>query len=162
MTSAGRSADLRAAAVDAVAAYLAATDLDHERTDPTTFFTMLAGERKRTVPVYLEVGERHLTVQSFFMRAPDENEGQLYAYLLSRHLRSYVLRFAIAETGDLLLVGVVPHLAVTSDELDRLLGQLLSAADDAFDTALRLGFAGYIEREQQWRERSGLGRNPIT
>jgi hypothetical protein len=51
---------------------------------------------------------------------------------------------------------------VTEDELDRLLGQLLSAADDAFDRALRLGFASYIEREQEWRERSGLARNPIS
>jgi hypothetical protein len=151
-----------AAALDVTERFLADSGLDVERIDDRTWFTMLAGERKRTVPVYLEVGERHLTVQSLFMRAPDENEGELYAYLLRRHLRSYVLRFAIAEGGDLLLVGVVPHLAVTAEELDRLLGQILSAADDAFDTALRLGFASYIEREQEWRERSGMGRNPIT
>jgi hypothetical protein len=152
----------RAAAVAAVEAYLEATELPLDRIDEATWFTMLAGERKRTVPVYLEVGERHLTVQSFFLRAPDENEGALYAYLLSRHLRSYVLRFALAETGDILLVGVVPHLAVTEEELDRLLGQLLSAADDAFERALRLGFASYIELEQGWRARSGLPRNPIS
>jgi hypothetical protein len=154
--------DARAAAIAAVEQFLEATELEVDQIDDATWFTMLAGERKRTVPVYLEVGERHLTLQSFFMRAPDENEGPLYRYLLGRHLRSYVLRFAVAESGDLLLVGVVPHLAVTSEELDRLLGQLLSAADDAFDTALRLGFAGYIEREQEWRERTGQGRNPIT
>jgi hypothetical protein len=156
------SGDARSAALDAVATYLDATDLDVDRIDDATWFTMLAGERKRTIPVYLEVGERHLSVQSFFMRAPDENEAALYAYLLTRHLRSYVLRFAIGETGDIVIVGVIPHLAVTAEELDRLLGQLLSAADDAFDKALRLGFASYIEREQEWRERSGLGRNPIT
>ena len=152
----------RTAARVAVEACLAASGLAVDRIDEGTWFTMLAGERKRTVPVYLEVGERHLSVQSFFLRGPDENEGGLYAYLLGRHLRSYVLRFALAETGDLLIVGVVPHLAVTEEEVDRLLGQLLSVADDAFDQALRLGFAGYIEREQQWRERSGLPRNPIT
>lgn len=153
---------VRAAAAAALESFLSATGLDVERIDETTWFTMLAGERKRTIPVYLELGERHLSVQSFFLRAPDENEGGLYAYLLGRHLRSYVLRFALAESGDLLIVGVLPHLAVTAEELDRLLGQLLSAADDAFDTALRLGFAGYIEREQAWRARSGMPRNPIS
>lgn len=154
--------DPQAAALAAVEAYFAGTELPADRLDATTWSTMLAGERKRTVPVYLEVGERHLSVQSFFLRAPDENEAGLYAYLLGRHLRSYLLRFALAETGDLLIVGVVPHLAVTVEEVDRLLGQLLSAADDAFDRALRLGFATYIEREQRWREDRGLARNPIT
>jgi hypothetical protein len=158
----GEASSARATAAAVVASYLDATDLDVERLDETTWYTMLAGERKRTVPVYIEVGERHLTVQSFFMRGPDENEGALFGYLLGRHLRSYVLRFALAESGDILLVGVVPHAAVTEDELDRLLGQLLSAADDAFDRALRLGFASYIEREQEWRERAGLARNPIS
>jgi hypothetical protein len=153
---------LRDAAREAVAAYLDASGLDVERLDEGTWFTMLAGERKRTVPVYIEVGDRHLAVQSFFLRAPDENEGALYGYLLRRHMRSYTLRFAIAESGDLLLVGVVPLAAVDADEVDRLLGQLLAAADDAFDTALRLGFASYIEREQAWRERAGLQRNPIS
>lgn len=154
--------DPRSAAAAAVGAYLDGTDLEVERVDEHTWFTMLAGERKRTIPVYLEVGERHLSVQSFFLRAPDEGEGALYAHLLGRHLRSYVLRFALAESGDLLVVGVIPHLAVTADEVDRLLGQLLVLVDEAFDRALRLGFAAYIAREQAWREERGATRNPIT
>jgi hypothetical protein len=149
-------------AADAVEEFLATSGLDVERIDDRTWHTMLSGERKRTVPVYLEVSERHLALQSFFMRAPDENEGELYRYLLTRHLRSYVHRFAVAESGDLLIVGVVPLAGVTVAELDRLLGQLLSLADEAFDTALRLGFASYIEREQDWRMRAGMGRNPIS
>lgn len=150
-------------AVEAVTAYLDAEEgLEPERVDERTWFVPLSGEHKRTIPVYLEVSERHLSVQSFFMRAPDENEAGLYAYLLSRHLRSYVLRFALATSGDLLLVGVVPLRAVDADELDRLLGQVLATADEAFDSALRLGFASYIEREQAWRERVGAPRNPIT
>lgn len=148
--------------LEVIAAFLDGAGLEHERVDERTWHTMLAGERKRTVPVYLEVGERHLAIQSFFMRAPDENEGELYRYLLGRHLRSYVYRFAVAETGDLLIVGVVPLAAVTSEELDRLLGQLLTLADDAFNSALRRGFSSYIEREQAWRARTGQRRNPIT
>lgn len=145
-----------------IGSFLAEAGLENEQVDERTWHTMLAGERKKTVPVYLEVGERHLAIQSFFMRAPDENEAELYRYLLGRHLRSYVYRFAVAETGDLLIVGVVPLPAVVPEELDRLLGQLLTVADDAFDSALRRGFASYIEREQEWRERTGQRRNPIS
>jgi hypothetical protein len=126
------------------------------------WFVMLSGEHKRTIPVLLQLGGHSLEVQSFFMRAPDENEAELYAYLLRRHLRTYVLRFALHPDGDVLLVGVLPLEAVTTEGIDRLLGQLLVAADDAFDQALRLGFGSYIEREQAWRARVGLGRNPIS
>lgn len=150
-------------AADAVADWLAdQQELEAEQVGEHTWFTTLAGERKRTIGVYIEVGDRHTTFQSFFMRAPDENEAALYRYLLGRHLRTYVLRFASSADGDLLIVGVVPHRAVDADELDRVLGQLLVAADEAFDTALRLGFSSYIEREQTWRIRTGQGRNPIT
>jgi len=57
---------------------------------------------------------------------------------------------------------VLPLHAVTTAEIDRLLGQVLQAADDAFNVALRMGFASYIEREQAWREKVGVGRNPIS
>jgi hypothetical protein len=162
VTDAGGGPDAVRRAEAAVEEFLAGAELDAEQVDEHTWYTMLSGERKKTVPVYLEVSERHLGVQSFFMRAPDENEAALYRYLLGRHLRSYIHRFAVAEDGDLLIVGVVPLAAVTVAELDRVLGQLLSLADEAFDTALRLGFASYIEREQDWRGRAGLARNPIT
>lgn len=126
------------------------------------WFAMLAGEHKRTIPVLLQLGDHTLDVSSFFMRAPDENESQLYAYLLRRNLRSWVLRFALHPDGDVLLVGLLPVTAVSADVLDQLFGQLLVAADEAFDHALRLGFSSYIEREQAWRKKVGMGRNPIT
>jgi hypothetical protein len=122
----------------------------------------LAGDHKRTVGVTLSIGDHTLTAQSFFMRAPDEDRERVYDLLLRRHLRSYTLRFALHPDGDLLLVGVLPLAAVTDDELDRMLGQLLTVADETFDEALRLGFATYIDREQAWRAQTGLPRNPIT
>lgn len=137
-------------------------ELDVERLDDHTWATMLAGESKRTIPVTVAMTSQHLTVQSFFMRAPDEQADQLYRYLLSRHTRSYVLRFAVTDEGDILLLGLLPVQAVTASELDTLFGQLLTVADDAFATALRLGFTSYIEREQAWRAKTGLPRNPIT
>lgn len=137
-------------------------DLPSERSSDTGWDVMLSGERKRTIPVRLDAGAHTLTIQSFFMRAPDENAEELYAWLLRRNLRTYSLRFALHPDGDVLLVGVLPVAAVSVEEIDRVMGQLLVIADETFDQALRTGFASYIEREQAWRERAGLRRNPIS
>jgi len=126
------------------------------------WFTVLRGDHKRTIPVYLELGANAVSVESFFMAAPDENQAEVYAYLLRRNTRTYTLRFALADTGDLMLVGVVPRAAIDAEELDRLFGQLLVAADETYNSALRKGFAAYIEREQAWRAKVGAPRNPIT
>lgn len=155
--------EARAAARAAVEAWFASQpDLDVERVGDDGWLTVLAGERKRTIPLHLELGAHTLVVQSFFMRAPDENEAELYAALLRRNTRTYTLRFALYDSGDVMLVGVVPLANVTEDELDRTAGQLLTAADEMFDLALRTGFAGYIEREQAWRAKVGAPRNPVS
>lgn len=141
--------------------FAAHPDLPCERVDDGRL-TVLAGDRKRTLPVFVQVGERTLTLQAFFMAAPEERQAELYGFFLRRHLRSYVARFALDGNGDVLVVAVLPVEAVTEQEVDRVLGQLLQLADDTYLEALRMGFASYIEREQDWRAQAGLGRNPIT
>lgn len=137
-------------------------ELDVERNGAEGWVTTLTGERKRTIGMHLSVGDQTMIIQSHFMRAPDENAEELYAQLLRRNQRTYVLRFCVYDSGDVMLVGVVPLAAITSEEVDRIAGALLTTADESYNTALRLGFASYIEREQAWREDRGLGRNPIS
>ena len=137
-------------------------DLDCERVGDSGWLTVLRGERKRGIPVYLELGAHTLVVESFFMSAPDERHDEVYRYLLGRNLRTYTLRFAVYDSGDIMIVGVLPRHAVTTDEIDRTLGQLLTVADESYWAAIRLGFTQYIEREQAWRSKMGMGRNPIT
>jgi hypothetical protein len=149
-----------AAAVDAW--FDAHPGLPVERPAPRRWATVLRGEHKRGIGVHLSLGEDRLVVQSHFVRAPDENEAAFFRYLLRRNLRTYVLRFAVDDTGDVLLVGLLPPDAVTVAVLDTLMGQLLAAADETFDTALRLGFASYIDAEQTWRAKAGLAPNPVT
>jgi hypothetical protein len=150
-----------AAARAVVDRWAAAQTVPSEREDGR-WMVMLAGEHKRTVAVTISVGDHTLIAQSFFMRAPDEDLAGVYGLLLRRNLRSYTLRFALHPDGDVLLVGVLPLAGVTAGELDRMMGQLLSVADETFDEALRLGFASYIAREQTWRASTGQPRNPIT
>jgi hypothetical protein len=44
---------------------------------------------------------------------------------------------------------------VTPEEIDRILGSVLTYADEGFDTALELGFRSSIEKEWDWRVKRG-------
>lgn len=158
-----RGAQTRQQAVASVHQWFADhPQLPVERAGDEGWFTTLTGDNKRSIGMYVSVGDHTLIVESHFMRAPDENAEALYALLLKRNQRTYVMRFCVYDSGDVMLVGVVPLAAVTVEELDRIAGALLATADETYNAALRLGFASYIEREQAWRESAGLGRNPIT
>ncbi len=63
----------------------------------------------------------------------------------------YGVAFSIDGDGDIYLTGRLPHHAVTAQELDRVLGAVLSYADESFDALLELGFAEAIRREWAWR-----------
>jgi hypothetical protein len=67
----------------------------------------------------------------------------------------YGVHFSLDPVGDVHLVGRVPLAAVDEDEIDRLLGCVLTYADDWFDRALELGFASSIRREWEWRAKRG-------
>ncbi len=43
----------------------------------------------------------------------------------------------------------------TADEIDRLLGCVLTYADEEFDRLLELGFASSIRKEWDWRAKRG-------
>jgi hypothetical protein len=94
-------------------------------------------------------------VEAFFCRRPDENHDRFYRFLLERNGRTYGVHFAVDQVGDVYLVGRLPLAAVSSEEIDRILGCVLSYADENFDAALELGFASAIRREWAWRAKNG-------
>jgi len=148
---------VRSAAVDAVTAFLADTGVPAERLGDGRWFVRLAGERKLGVGVHVVVGDRTLRVESFFMRAPEEQHARLYHDLLVRQATSYVLRFTLDEAGDLFLTGQVPLRAVSVDEVDRVLGTVLEVADATYLPSVATGFASSIAAEQAWRARLAAG-----
>jgi hypothetical protein len=79
----------------------------------------------------------------------------VYRFLLRRNAKLYGVHYTIDEAGDIYLVGRLGLDAITADELDRLLGQVLEAADGDFNTLLELGFASSIRREWDWRVSRG-------
>lgn len=116
-----------------------------------SFSAVLAGEHKHTIPVAFVVRGDGLRLESFFMRAPRENREETYRLLLSRNARSRSVWFSVDADGDVFLLG---HAAVVTDEeLDRVVGELLSTADAMFMPALSLGFAEYLAADIAWRDK---------
>ncbi len=89
------------------------------------------------------------------MRQPDERREELWAWLLQRNARMYGVAFSIDSVGDVYLTGRVNLTGVDADELDRLLGAVLTYADESFDTMLEIGFGSSIRREWEWRVKRG-------
>jgi putative sensory transduction regulator len=130
-------------------------ELEHEHPAPGRWLVDLPGTKKLKTVCGLIVGEHALRVEAFVCRQPDENREQLWTFLLQHNARMYGVAFSIDSVGDIYLTGRLPHAAVTPEELDRLLGAVLSYADDSFNTMLEIGFGTSIRREWAWRVKRG-------
>jgi len=144
-----------AEAADTIRKALADGELDWEETGEGVFDVVLPGQRKLQTPVRLEVGPHALSVHAFVCRRPDENFEAVYRWLLERNLRMFGVAFALDALGDIFLDARLPLTVVTADELDRLLGSVLTYADDSFNQILELGFASSIRKEWEWRIANG-------
>jgi len=138
-----------------IRAVLREGDIAHAEPRPGVFEVTLPGERKLQTPCRIEVGQHAVAVHAFVARNPDENHRAVYRWLLERNLRMYAVAFAVDHSGDIYLDGRLPLHAVTADEVDRLLGSVLSYADESFNTILELGFAASIRKEWDWRTARG-------
>lgn len=134
---------------------LSESDLDWHSPAPGQFFVKLPGTHKLATNCWLVVGQHALLVEAFVCRKPDENDEEFQRFLLRRNARMYAVAFALDKAGDVYLVGRLPLSSVTPDEVDRLLGSVLSYADEAFDPLLEIGFASSIRREWEWRQKRG-------
>lgn len=129
--------------------------VEWERGEGSAYVVTLPGTHKLKTLCNLVVGDHSVRVEAFVMRQPDENREQLWAWLLQRNARMYGVAFAIDSVGDVYLVGRVPLHAVTPEEVDRLLGAVLTYADESFDSMLEIGFSSAIRREWAWRVSRG-------
>jgi hypothetical protein len=134
---------------------LIALGVDYEAPQPGSFVVRLEGQHKLATMTWLIVEAHSLHVESFFCRQPDENHAEFYRFLLERGSRMFGLHFALDPVGDVHLVGRLPLSTIAPDEIDRLLGCVLSYSDENFDQALMIGFASSIRREWAWRVMRG-------
>ncbi len=115
----------------------------------------LPGERKLITNTLLSIGEHSVRVESFVCRRPDENHEAVYRFLLKRNRRLYGVAYTLDNIGDIYLIGRIALDVVNADEIDRVLGQVLEAVNNDFNTLLELGFATSIRKEWAWRVARG-------
>ncbi|WP_329622081.1 YbjN domain-containing protein [Streptomyces sp. NBC_01255] len=130
-------------------------EVEWESPEPGSYVVKLPGTRKLFTTLSLRAGRHSLSLNAFVIRHPDENEPGVHRWLLERNLKLYGVSYAVDGLGDIYLAGKLPLAAVTPEELDRLLGSVLEAADGDFNTLLELGFASAIRREYEWRVSRG-------
>ena len=130
-------------------------ELECEPTGESSWVVTLPGTHKLKTACNLIVGEHALRIEAFVMRHPDEKHEELWAWLLRRNARMYGVGFSIDAAGDVYLTGRVTLKGLDEDELDRLLGAVLTYADENFDAMLEIGFGAAIRREWAWRVKRG-------
>ncbi|MER8097418.1 YbjN domain-containing protein [Streptomyces goshikiensis] len=148
-------ADVDAGTAAIVEGTLTEAGLAWESPDLGSYVVQLPGTRKLSTTCSLRIGRHSLSVNAFVIRHPDENEAGVHRWLLERNLKLYGMAYAVDPLGDVYLTARLPLSVVTPQDLDRLLGTVLEAADGAFNTLLELGFAGAIKREYDWRVSRG-------
>jgi hypothetical protein len=140
---------------EALASAVSSLDLSYESPRPGAYLVRLPGQHKLATMTWLIAGTHSLHVEAFFCRQPDENHAEFYRFLLERNARMYGVHFALDPVGDVYLAGRLPLDSISADEVDRVLGCVLSYADETFDQALMLGFATAIKKEYAWRVKRG-------
>ena len=146
--------------VTRLVAVLASFDLEPEPVGDDRVMVAVSGQWRRSMPVLLDVEERHLRFRALLASALDENHEDAYRYALQRNERAHDVRFALDGDENVLLVGRVPLAVVDEALLDELLGELVQTADETFNHLLGTGFEAYVEREKAWRRSAGVGDNP--
>jgi hypothetical protein len=144
-----------AALADVVRSTLVERELEFDEAEPGSFLVKLPGSHKLATMTWLVVGDHSLQVEAFFCRKPDESHEKFYRWLLERNAKMYAVGFSLDNHGDVYIVGKLPLSAVDADELDLVLGSVMTYSDEWFDTALEIGFRSSIEREWDWRVKRG-------
>ncbi|WAL65273.1 YbjN domain-containing protein [Amycolatopsis cynarae] len=129
--------------------------LEYDNKGGGRYFVTLPGTKKLQTNCWLIVGEHAFAVEAFVCRRPDEAHEEVYRFLLRRNAKLYGVHYTLDAMGDIYLVGRLGLECVTAGELDKILGQVLEAADGDFNTLLEIGFATSIRREWDWRVSRG-------
>lgn len=116
------------------------------RLSATAWVLSLPGAVRLAIPVAVDVGARTTTFSSFLLRGPRSDRSgdpaALHRVLLRRNLRLRRLSLALDHEDDVVLVGRLPTAAVTEEEVEATLAELLEIGDGAFEGLVHLGYPG--------------------
>ena len=109
------------------------------------WYVRMVGDEKDFTTVWLTLGQRTLRYETYVMPAPEANQTAVMEVMLRRNDQLVGAHFSIGSEDALYLRGEIPDSAVTSDELDRVLGTLYTTVEAMFRPLLRLAFASRFD-----------------
>jgi len=110
-------------------------------TDERRWFVRVVGEEKAVFSIWFHLRQRTLSLETYFMPAPEENVAELYEHLLRRNHKMFGLSFSIGIEDAVFIEGQIPNATITEAELDRLLGSTYDYVESYFRVAMRIGYA---------------------
>ena len=124
--------------------------VDRGTSDDTTFgeprwYVRMVGEEKDFTTVWFTLGQRTLRYETYVMPAPEENQLAVLEFAMRRNDRIVGAHFSIGAEDALYLRGELADAAVSSDELDRVLGTVYTTVESNFRPLLRLAFASRFD-----------------
>jgi hypothetical protein len=112
-----------------------------ERVRDDFFYVRVPGHARRWIPIEIEVDERTVRLTSHVLIPPEEDAESFWRFLLRTNADASDAAFAIDPDGVVLLVGRTPCDGLTEDDLDRIVGAIVTKTERTFRTLLRIGFA---------------------
>lgn len=137
-----------------------------ERVEAGAYVVTLHGTRRPRTLVWLIAGEQAVSVEAFVMHVVRDgcpDPAPLHRLLLARNLRLRDVHLGLDDVGDVFLTGSLPHCAVASVAVDRLLGEVLQLLDDSRSSLVELAYGDRLEREPALAAKvlaDGAGRRP--
>ncbi len=112
---------------------------------------VVPGSQRLRIPVVFTHTPQALVIESFVMRATDEDATAVHAFMLQRNSKAFGIAYAIDASRDVYLVGRIPLASLSVDIVDQYVGNLVSMADGDFNRLLELAYPEAIAREWRWR-----------
>ena len=137
-----------------------------ERVEAGAYLVSLQGSRRPSTRVWLLAGEYAVAVEAFVLHVlpgacPDP--APLHRHLLARNLRLRGVHYGLDDVGDLFLTGSLPLAAVTAEDVDRLLGEVLQLLERDADALLEHAYGPQLGTDPALASKvryDGAGRRP--
>jgi hypothetical protein len=108
----------------------------------------LKGDERDVITLWLSLRQRTVFAETELMPAPDENQENLYRYLLVKNHELRELHLAIGPEDGIYLVAQVPVNELTIERMDELVGATVHYVDEIFPTAMTMGLPSVYRRRR--------------
>ncbi len=126
---------------DELASNDAIVDVTRDPDVERRWYVRIAGEQRDFTTVWMTLGQRTLKYESYVLPAPEENQRDLFEFVLRLNHRLVGAQFGIGPEDAIFLTGELPVAAVNEGELDRIIGSIFEYVERYFRPMLHLGFA---------------------